>query len=116
MSGRSVAATEFSIEGQQLSNRSTPLRWIGWHLTRYKLLLTASIGGMITQNIFGSVIPILVGAAFTAVLETPPDGDRLAVIAAVVLGVVLLRGLIDLGASLANETLAQRFSRDARDE
>jgi ATP-binding cassette subfamily B protein len=71
---------------------------------------------MISQNILGSVIPILVGAAFTAVLETPPDGDRLALIAAAVLGVVLVRGLIDLGASLANETLAQRLGRDARDE
>lgn len=111
-----MAVTEFAIEGQQLSDRRSPIRWIRWHLTRYKLLLFAAIGGMISQNILGSVIPILVGAAFTAVLDTPPDGDRLALIAAAVLGVVLLRGLIDLGASLANETLAQRLARDARDE
>ena len=32
------------------------------------------------------------------------------------LGVVLLRGLFDLGAALTTETLAQRLSRDARDE
>jgi ATP-binding cassette subfamily B protein len=111
-----VSASEFSIEGQQLSNRSSAVRWIGWHLTRYRLLLLASVGGMFTQNVLGSVIPILVGAAFTAVLEEPPDGSRLTQIALVVLAVVLLRGLIDLGASLANETLAQRFTRDARDE
>ncbi len=111
-----MAATEFSIEGQHQSDRRSPIRWLGWHLARYKLLLAAAIGGMISQNILGSVIPILVGAAFTAVLETPPDGDRLALIAAAVLGVVLVRGLIDLGASLANETLAQRLGRDARDE
>ena len=71
---------------------------------------------MFTQNVLGSMIPILVGAAFTAVLEEPPDGSRLTQIALVVLVVVLLRGLIDLGASFANETLAQRFTRDARDE
>lgn len=111
-----VDATEFSIDGQQLSDRRSPVRWIGWHLTRYKLLLVASIGGMITQNIFGSVIPILVGAAFTAVLADPPDGHRLTWIAVAVLAVVVIRGLIDLGASLANETLAQRLARDARDE
>jgi ATP-binding cassette subfamily B protein len=111
-----MAATEFSIEGQHQSDRRSPIRWLGWHLARYKLLLAAAIGGMISQNILGSVIPILVGAAFTAVLDTPPDGDRLALIAAAVLGVVLVRGLIDLGASLANETLAQRLGRDARDE
>ncbi|MEZ4530406.1 MAG: ABC transporter ATP-binding protein [Thermomicrobiales bacterium] len=111
-----MAATEFSIEGQQLSNRSSAARWILWHLTRYKLLLLASVGGMITQNVLGSVIPIMVGAAFTAVLEEPPDGDRLTLIALALLAIVLLRGLIDLGASLANETVAQRFSRDARDE
>ncbi len=111
-----MAATEFSIEGQQLSNRSSAVRWILWHLTRYKLLLLASVGGMITQNVLGSVIPIMVGAAFTAVLEEPPDGDRLTLIALALLAIVLLRGLIDLGASLANETVAQRFSRDARDE
>ncbi|MEZ4507124.1 MAG: ABC transporter ATP-binding protein [Thermomicrobiales bacterium] len=111
-----MAATEFSIDGQQLSNRSSATRWILWHLTRYKLLLLASVGGMITQNVLGSVIPIMVGAAFTAVLEEPPDGDRLTLIALALLAIVLLRGLIDLGASLANETVAQRFSRDARDE
>ncbi|MCC6673923.1 MAG: ABC transporter ATP-binding protein, partial [Thermomicrobiales bacterium] len=71
---------------------------------------------MISQNVLGSIIPILVGAAFTAVLETPPNGHRLTIIAVAVLGIVLVRGLIDLGASLANETLAQRFVRDARDE
>lgn len=111
-----MTATEFSIEGRQSSDRSSPVRWIGWHLTRYKLLLTAAVGGMITQNIMGSLIPILVGAAFTAVLDTPPDGDRLALIAAAVLGIVIVRGLIDLGAALATENLAQRFTRDARDE
>ena len=111
-----MSASEFSIEGQQLSNRKSAVRWIAWHLTRYKLLLLAAVGGMFTQNVLGSVIPILVGAAFTAVLEEPPDGRRLTQIALVVLVVVVLRGLIDLGASLANETVAQRFSRDARDE
>ncbi len=111
-----MSASEFSIEGQQRSNRGSAVRWIGWHLTRYKLLLIAAVGGMFTQNVLGSIIPILVGAAFTAVLEDPPDGSRLTQIALVVLVVVLLRGLIDLGASLANETVAQRFTRDARDE
>ncbi len=111
-----MSATEFSIEGQQLSDRRSAVRWIRWHLTRYKLLLTAAIGGMISQNILGSIIPILVGAAFTAVLETPPNGRRLALIAVAVLGIVLVRGLLDLGASLANETLAQRLVRDAREE
>lgn len=111
-----MAATEFSIEGQQLSDRRSPVRWIGWHLTRYKLLLVAAVGSSISQNLLGSVIPILVGAAFTAVLETPPDGHRLTIIAAAVLGVVLLRGVLDLSAALSTETLAQRLSRDARDE
>lgn len=111
-----MTATEFSIEGQQVSNRQSPIRWVLWRLTRYKLLLVAAIGGMISQNMLGSVIPILVGAAFTAVLDTPPDSHRLTIIAIAVLGTVVLRGTFDLGASLANETLAQRFSRDARDE
>ena len=67
-----MAATEFSIEGQHQSDRRSSIRWIRWHLTRYKLLLIASIGSSVTQNLLGSVIPILVGAAFTAVLETRP--------------------------------------------
>ena len=111
-----MAVTEFAIEGQHQSDRRSPIRWIRWHLTRYKLLLIASVGSSVTQNLLGSAIPILVGAAFTAVLETPPDGHRLTLIAAAVLGVVLLRGLFDLGAALTTETLAQRLSRDARDE
>ncbi len=111
-----MVSTEFSIEGHHTSDRRSPARWVASHLTRYKLLMAGALGGMICQNILGSIIPILVGAAFTAVLATPPDGHRLTVIAVAVLAIVVVRGLLDLGASLANETLAQRLARDARDE
>lgn len=111
-----MAATEFSIEGQQQSDRRSPARWIAWHLTRYKLFLAGALGGILGHTILNSAIPVLVGAAFTAVLASPPDERRLTLIAAAVLGIVLLRGLLDLGASLLTETIAQRFIRDARDE
>jgi ATP-binding cassette, subfamily B, bacterial len=111
-----VARSEFIHEGKPASDLRGPVRWIASHATRYKPYVIGAVGGSITQNLLGSLVPILVGVAFNAVLDTPPDRDRLTLVAAVLAVVVLLRGLIDLGSALCAEVVAKRLERDARDE
>jgi ATP-binding cassette, subfamily B, bacterial len=107
---------EFSIVGRNRSDLRGPIRWVAYHLTRYKLWLTAAIAGMLGQNLLNSLVPVMVGIAFDAILETPPDRDRLTMVALGLLVIVLLRGAFDLGGSLASEVVAKRLERDTRDE
>jgi ATP-binding cassette subfamily B protein len=85
-------------------------------MRRSWLHVLATLAGMVVHNLFNSLVPVLVGVAFTAILESPPDTDRLGQIALAMLGIVLLRGVMDLGSSLSAQVVAKRLERDARDE
>jgi ATP-binding cassette, subfamily B, bacterial len=107
---------EFSVTGARSYNRSSPLRWIFSHLLRYKLLLSSFAVAALLTNIFFAAIPRLTGLAFDEIVKPQPNAGRLAVISAIILGIVLVRGLIDITNSFSIETLGQRLERDARDE
>src|SRR5690606_24893428 len=102
--------------GRARSDLRGPIRWILYHLTRYKLWLTGAIAGMLAQNLLNGLVPVLVGIAFDAILESPPDRERLTLVAIVLLAIVLLRGAFDLGGQVASEVIAKRLERDTRDE
>jgi ATP-binding cassette subfamily B protein len=113
----SVAANgrrEFSVEGAFQSDRRSPVRWIVSHVLRNKGFVAAFIGGTVLANILTSAGPVLTGRAFDDVLDN--DGQRLGAIALAILAVVLLRGVVDLGARLSVEFLGKRLARDAREE
>ena len=107
---------EFSVAGEYTYNRAGPLRWIVSHLLRYPLLLTSFLCAATLTNVLFSVIPMLTGQAFDAVLQTPPDAQRLLLVALTILGVVVVRGMLDITNSWSVETLGQRMERDAREE
>ncbi len=107
---------EFSVAGEYTYNRAGPVRWIISHLRRYPLLLVSFLCAATLTNVLFSVIPVLTGQAFDAVLSTPPDVQRLLLVALTILGVVIVRGLLDITNSWSVETLGQRMERDAREE
>ncbi|MCA9835898.1 MAG: ABC transporter ATP-binding protein [Trueperaceae bacterium] len=107
---------EFSVAGSHSYNRSSPLRWILSHLRRYPLLVIAFISAVTLTAIIFSGIPRLIGLAFDEMLKADPSLQRLLVIAGTILGLVLLRGLIDLTNAVSVETLGQRLERDSREE
>jgi len=110
------ANAEFRVAGAHAFNRRSPLRWVVSHLARsWPLLLLFVTASTLTSVLFASV-PRLTGVAFDVVLQAEPDVRRLLVIALTILAVVLLRGVLDLTASFAVETLGQRLERNARDE
>ncbi len=63
-----------------------------------------------------SAIPRLTGLAFDEVLKPDPSAQRLVTLGLTILGIVLVRGLLDITNSWSVETLGQRMERDAREE
>jgi ATP-binding cassette, subfamily B, bacterial len=110
------AKREFSVIGEYPYNRRNPFRWVLSHLLRYKGLLVLFLFAASLTNIFFSAIPRLTGLAFDEVLQPAPNMQRLLWLGLGLLGLVLVRGVIDLTNSTAIETLGQRLERDAREE
>ncbi len=111
---RNDSRREFTVAGAFVSDRRTPVRWIISHVVHNRFFLTIFISFTLLASILTSSTSVLTGQAFDEVLGG--DGDRLGIIALSILGVVLLRGVIDLTAQLAVEVLGRRLARDARDE
>lgn len=107
---------EFSVADEYPYNRRGPFRWVVSHLLRYKGLLVIFLLAASLTNILFSAIPRLTGLAFDEVLKADPNPQRLLWLGLGVLGIVLVRGLIDLTNSTSIETLGQRLERDAREE
>ncbi len=87
---------EFTVAGEYQFNRASAVRWIISHLARYKHLVITYMLTAAAVNILVSLIPLLTGLAFSAVLQ----GNRgeLVRLALILLGSVLLTGCLDLSA------------------
>ncbi len=107
---------EFSVADEVEYNRSGPVRWILSHLLRYPHLMISFLVAATLTNVLFSSIPRLVGSAFDEVLKPDPSAERLVSLALTILGLVLVRGLVDITNSWSVETLGQRLERDAREE
>ena len=101
---------------EHVYDRSGPVRWILSHLLRYPHFLASFLFAATLSNVLFSAIPRITGLAFDEVLKSEPDARRLLTIALSILGIVLVRGLLDITNSWSVETLGQRMERDAREE
>jgi ATP-binding cassette, subfamily B, bacterial len=107
---------EFSVPDEHIYNRSGPVRWIISHLLRYPHFLVSFLLAATLTNVLFSTVPRLTGLAFDEVLQPEPDSRHLLSIALIILGLVFVRGLVDITNSWSVETLGQRMERDAREE
>ena len=112
----SQAKREFSVSDEHVYNRSGPVRWIISHLLRYPHFLISFLLAAALTNVLFSTVPRLTGLAFDEVLRPEPNPARLFTIALTILGLVLVRGLLDITNSWSVETLGQRLERDSREE
>jgi ATP-binding cassette subfamily B protein len=110
------AKREFSVQDEHRYNRAGPVRWIISHLLRYPHFLVSFMFAALLTNVLFSTIPRLTGLAFDEVLQPEPSARRLLAIALSILGLVLVRGLLDITNAFSVETLGQRLERDAREE
>ena len=110
------AKREFSVADEHVYNRSGPVRWILSHLLRYPHFLASFLIAATLTNVLFSTIPRLTGLAFDEVLKQEPSTGRLVTLALLILGLVLVRGMLDITNAWSVETLGQRLERDAREE
>jgi ATP-binding cassette subfamily B protein len=112
----SQSKREFSVADEHVYNRAGPISWIISHLVRYPPLLASFLLAAALTNVLFSSVPRLTGLAFDEVLKPEPNSARLLSIALSILGLVVVRGLLDITNSWSVETLGQRLERDAREE
>nr|MBA3872162.1 ABC transporter ATP-binding protein [Anaerolineae bacterium] len=107
--------SEFTVSDTYPYNRSNPIRWIFSHVLRYKLFFFLTVGLYFTSWIANAYSRILIGDAAGEIIA-PTAADGLLKISLVVLFVLLLTSISDLIGSLLIETIAQRMTRDSREE
>jgi ATP-binding cassette subfamily B protein len=107
---------EFSVPDEVVYDRSGAKRWILSHLRRYPHFLTSFLLAATLTNVAFSAVPRLTGLAFDEVLSPDPSVQRLVTLALTILGLVIVRGFLDITNSWSVETLGQRLERDAREE
>ena len=110
-----ASMSEFTVSGDYAYRTASPFRWIMSHILRYKWLLFAGCGLFTVAWSSFSISRVLIGSAAEEIMNPTAD-DGLVKIALAVMLVLVMDGLSSLGASLSLETLAQRLSRDARQE
>ncbi|HSH04033.1 MAG TPA: ABC transporter ATP-binding protein [Anaerolineae bacterium] len=107
---------EFRIDNAYTYNRSSPSRWILSHLGRYYWLPLIMLVSSLLNRFGFTYAQFLIGDAFD--LITTPNWQRpeLIRITLAILAAATLQGVLGLARNYANEFLAQRIERDARDE
>src|SRR3972149_5002123 len=65
-------AAEFTLPQRYRTDRRTPLRWLFSHLWRYWPLGLMLFLGAASNGALAAVVPLTVGNAFEAILESPP--------------------------------------------
>lgn len=107
---------EFAIYVDKPTNRQSPSRWIMSHIARHWLLFSSVVLGSFGNAALAAVMPVLIGIAFDAALDTPP---RLTTIGAAALGVLLsqvTRSFLQFGRNFASAVMGERIERDSRQE
>ena len=107
---------EFTLPRDAPSDRRSPVRWILAHTKRYWWLVLIMFVGAIGNAALAAIVPVLIGDAFNAMLNVPPETKVLLPLALIMGGSQILRGILQLGRNFGAELIAQRIERDVRDE
>jgi len=108
--------TEFAVDTAIRSDRRSPLRWIVSHVLRHKLFLITMFIGAFVNAAMASLVPILIGIAFDAALETPADVERIGLMALAIVVSQVARAVVHVGRNFSSEIVGQRLERDTRHE
>lgn len=109
-------AAEFTLPERYPTDRSSPMRWLLSRLKRYWSILLLLLIGAISNGGLAAVVPLVIGNAFDAILESPPAVDRLPYFVWVIVISQTIRSVLQFGRNFAAEWLGQLFERDVREE
>jgi ATP-binding cassette, subfamily B, bacterial len=107
---------EFSVPGDRRTDRRGPARWILSYIFNYWHLAVFHLAGAFGNAALGALVPVFIGLAFNALLESPPNLDLLLVITIWIVISQIVRGFLQLSRNFSAELLGQRLERDIRDE
>ena len=111
-----MSVAEFHVEGAFAGDRRTPVRWVWSHVARHKWPLFWLFSGSVTNAAFAAAVPVFIGQAFNAVLQSPPDYRQVAWAALWILLTQTVRAAWQMGRNFGSEVIGQRLERDARAE
>jgi ATP-binding cassette, subfamily B, bacterial len=111
-----MAATEFEVTGVFRGDRRSAGRWVWSHSWRQKWPLFWLFSGAFTNAGFAALVPIYVGQAFNAILQSPPDYAGLGRAALSILITQIIRSAWQMGRNFGAEVIGQRLERDVRAE
>ena len=115
MTARAIS-TEFSLPNRRRKNQRSPVRWIiSLALPYWVLVLTMMIGAF-GNAALAAVIPVVIGMAFNAIQQTPPNTGFLPVAAFWIVVSQIIRGGLQFVRNFSAELLGQRLERDIREE
>ena len=107
---------EFTLPERYHTDRSSPVRWVFSHgVKQWPLILLATLGAFVNAAM-AALTFVLIGQAFNAILSTPPDVKQLGVIAIQIVGLNVIRGVLQFSRNFGFEIIAQRLERNIRDE
>jgi ATP-binding cassette subfamily B protein len=110
-----VSAREFTVAGEYVYDRRSPVRWIISHVLRYPWLPALTLLGNIGSSVLYNGGSILIGRAFD-VVATPARAAELFGLALLLLAARCGVGLVGIAQISAVQVLAERLERDAREE
>ena len=111
-----MTVSEFTVPQTGQSDRRGPGRWILSHVVRHKLFTVGVLAGAFGNAALAAAVPVLIGHAFDAVVVTPPDLRKLAVVTGLIVLSQLARSILLVGRNFSSEVIGQRLERDTRDE
>jgi ATP-binding cassette subfamily B protein len=92
------------------------VRWVLSHATRHWGIIVMLLIGAFGNAALAAVVPVLVGDAFNAMLQSTPDTSALIPLALLIGGTQIVRGVLQLGRNFGAELLGQKLEVEIRDE
>jgi len=111
-----MTTAELTLPQTHQTDRRSPLRWIGSHVSRNWRMVILAVTGAFGNAALAALVPILTGVAFNTILSDPADLKRLLLIVIWIAISQLIRGGLQFGRNFGAELIGQRLERDIRDE
>ncbi|HUF38868.1 MAG TPA: ABC transporter ATP-binding protein [Anaerolineales bacterium] len=108
--------SEFTLPNRYRSDRRSPLRWVFAHVRRSWGWILLLFIGALSNAALAAAVPVYIGLAFDAVLQTPPGTAALLPIGIGIVVTQVVRSVLQLGRNYSAEVIGQRVERDIRDE
>jgi ATP-binding cassette subfamily B protein len=111
-----TSIAEFTVPESFPTDRRSAVRWLISYSAHYWYLFALMVFGALSNAALAAVLPVLMGQAFNAMLESPPQVSALSRIALLIVMSQVVRAILQFGRNFGAELLGQRVERDIRRE